>query len=141
MKIKQPALTTDTVILMDGKIVLIRRKNEPFRGKWALPGGFVDYGERVEDAAVREAKEETSLDVELTGLLGVYSAPDRDPRGHTVGVVYLAKPVGGELKAADDAAEIRLVSPEEPVDLAFDHGRIFTDAVDAMRKIGMLPAG
>lgn len=137
MPIKSPALTVDVVIAMDGKIVMIRRKNEPFKGMWALPGGFVDYGERVEDAARREAREETGLDVELIGLLGVYSDPNRDPRGHTVSVVYIAKPAGGELKAADDAAAVKLIGPDENSQLAFDHAAVVRDAVDAARRIGL----
>lgn len=139
MEFKQPSLTVDAVIVKDGKIVLIKRKNDPFKGMWALPGGFVDYGERVEDATIREALEETSLEVELLALLGVYSAPDRDPRRHTVGVIYIAKPVGGELKAADDAAEAKWHDPAEPVELAFDHGQIYADALNALKNIGLLP--
>lgn len=137
MPIKSPALTVDVVIAMDGKIVMIRRKNEPFKGMWALPGGFVDYGERVEDTARREAREETGLDVELIGLLGVYSDPNRDPRGHTVSVVYIAKPAGGELKAADDAAAVKLIGPDENSQLAFDHAAVVRDAVEAARRIGL----
>src|SRR5512139_1202444 len=93
-----PLLTVDTVIVYDGKLVLIRRKNPPFQGHFALPGGFVELGETVETAAVREAKEETGLDVELIRLLGVYSEPSRDPRGHTVSVIFLAMGEGN-LKA------------------------------------------
>lgn len=137
MPIKSPALTVDVVIAIDGKIVMIQRKNEPFKGMWALPGGFVDYGERVEDAARREAREETGLDVELIGLLGVYSDPNRDPRGHTVSVVYIAKPAGGELKAADDAAAVKLIGPDENSQFAFDHAAVIGDAVDAARRIGL----
>lgn len=138
MERKIPALTVDLVIPEEGKIVLIRRKNEPFKGKCALPGGFVDYGERVEDAAVREAREETSLDVELIGLLGVYSAPDRDPRGHTVSVVYIARRTGGELRGADDAAEARFVAPPDAADLAFDHDVILKDALDALKRLDLI---
>lgn len=138
MDFKRPAVTTDAVIVKEGKIVLIKRKNDPYKGMWALPGGFVDYGERVEDACVREALEETSLNVELLALLGVYSAPDRDPRGHTVGVIYIARPSGGELKAADDAAEAKWHDPAEPVELAFDHGQIYADALKALKNTGLL---
>jgi len=84
-------LTVDALILYDGKLVLIRRLNPPYENDFALPGGFVEVGETVEAAAVREAKEETGLDIELIKLLGVYSEPSRDPRGHTVTVCYLQK--------------------------------------------------
>jgi 8-oxo-dGTP diphosphatase len=138
MEIKSPALTVDAVIIIEGKFVLIQRKNEPFKGMWALPGGFVDRGERVEDAARREVKEETGLDVELIALLGVYSDPKRDPRGHTVSIVYLANPVGGKLEAADDAADAKFFGPEDDPDLAFDHAIILNDALEAAKRLNYL---
>ncbi|MBN2415868.1 NUDIX hydrolase [bacterium] len=120
-----PAPTVDIVIRYQDGIVLIKRKQYPFG--WALPGGFVDYGEDTVSAAVREAKEETSLDCEIIGLLGVYSNPQRDPRSHTISTVYVARG-RGELRAADDAAEARCFSLERiPSGLAFDHGTILAD--------------
>jgi len=132
-----PVPTVDLVIDIPGRgIVFIKRGNPPWG--WALPGGFVDYGETVETAAVREAKEETGLDVTLTGLLGVYSAPDRDPRGHTLSVVFTARAENPEdLKAGDDAAEIRVFAPNSPPDLAFDHSKIVADY--AARATGQNP--
>jgi len=122
-----PLLTVDTVIIYQGKIVLIRRKNPPFHGHFALPGGFVEVGETVETAAVREAKEETGLDVEIIKLLGVYSEPSRDPRGHTVSVIFLA--VGkGNLKAGSDASDTGLFGIDEIPELAFDHKKIIENA-------------
>jgi ADP-ribose pyrophosphatase YjhB (NUDIX family) len=128
---KQPALTVDVIIEMPATneerdaIVLIKRKNPPYG--WALPGGFVDYGETVEAAAIREAKEETSIDVELLKLLGVYSDPRRDPRGQTVSVVFIAKGRGG-LRASDDAADAALFTKSSlPAGLAFDHDKILRD--------------
>lgn len=107
------------------QVVLIRRKNPPYG--WALPGGFVDYGESLEAAAVREAREETSLEVSLKYLLGVYSDPDRDPRHHTLSAVYVAC-ARGEPRAADDAGEIGLYTRETlPGPLAFDHAAILED--------------
>jgi len=123
-----PLLTVDIVIeLIDrpGRpVVLIERKYPP--PGWALPGGFVDVGETLEAAAVREAKEETSLDVSLQLLLGNYSDPSRDCRGHTASAVYLAT-ASGEPLAADDARNVKLYDPYQLPALAFDHGRILRD--------------
>ena len=118
----------DVVIPSERGIVLVRRASDPFEGEWALPGGFVEVGETVEEAATREAAEETGLAIELARLIGVYSAPDRDPRGHNVSVAFLARVVGGDLVAASDAAEVAVLDPEA-VELAFDHRRIVADAM------------
>ncbi|VVB87983.1 ADP-ribose pyrophosphatase [uncultured archaeon] len=127
MKPVTPLLTVDTVIIYNEKIVFIRRKYPPFQGHFALPGGFVEVGETVETAAVREAKEETGLDVELVKLLGVYSDPARDPRGHMVTVCFLA--VGsGNLKAGSDAKDTGLFGITEIPELAFDHNKIIENA-------------
>jgi 8-oxo-dGTP diphosphatase len=127
-----PLIAADLIIRRhedeDGRILLIERLHPPHG--WALPGGFVDVGETVEQAAVREALEETRLEVSLEGLLGLYSDPERDPRGHTVSAVYLAS-ARGEPQAADDAAAVRWVDPAAPgVPLAFDHARILADYLD-----------
>jgi 8-oxo-dGTP diphosphatase len=125
---KTPALTVDIIIEMqdrpDVPVVLIERRFPPFG--WALPGGFVDVGERLEDAARREAKEETGLDVELTLLLGCYSDPARDPRGHTVSAVYVGRSEGVP-EARDDARNLKLFDPTRTPPLAFDHARIIQD--------------
>ena len=120
-----PAPTVDTIIELDGRIVLIERKNPPLG--LAIPGGFVDYGESVEEAAVREAWEETGLEVNLKFLVGVYSDPARDARMHTISTVFAAG-AQGTPEAGDDAVAIRLVDPEY-VDrpLCFDHERIIRD--------------
>jgi 8-oxo-dGTP diphosphatase len=137
---KTPSLTTCLVIELsdraDVPIVLIRRKHPPHG--WALPGGFVDVGERVEHAAVREAEEETALRVKLKILLGCYSDPTRDPRGHTASVAYVAE-AQGEPRAQDDAAGVAVFSPEAlPASLAFDHARILHDYL-IWREQGKLP--
>ncbi len=129
-KHRNPVPTVDIIIEVqreDGKkgIVLIKRKNPPYG--WAIPGGFVDYGESLEEAAVREAKEETSLDVQLEKQLYTYSDPARDPRQHTISTVFVAS-ARGKPKAEDDAQEIGIFTKEEiNFSLAFDHNRILTD--------------
>jgi 8-oxo-dGTP diphosphatase len=124
-----PKPTVDAVILEENSIVLVKRRNPPFKGMWALPGGFVESGETVEEAAVREAKEETGLTVEIIRLLGVYSDPKRDPRGPTVGTVFICKRINGELKADTDAKEVKEFSIRDLPPLAFDHAKIVSDAI------------
>ena len=123
-----PKLMVDVVVPTEEGVVLVRRGSGPFEGQWALPGGFVEVGETVEEAAVREAAEETGLAVELARLVGVYSDPGRDPRGHNVSVAFLARVLGGQLSASTDAAEVSVLDPGA-VDLAFDHRRIIDDAL------------
>ena len=123
-----PRLAADILISYpDGDIVLIKRGVEPFRGFWALPGGGVEVGETVEEAARREAKEETGLDIRLTGLAGVYSDPGRDPRGHCVSIVYRAEVTGGALGADTDAAEAIKTARWRDREYAFDHRQILED--------------
>lgn len=124
-----PVLTADAVILDPEKgIVLIRRGHPPFEGCWALPGGFVEVGESCADACVREAREETGLEVEPVALLGVFSRPDRDPRGHTVSAVFVCRAVGGRLAGGDDASDARWFSDLGGVELAFDHADVLATA-------------
>ena len=134
-----PSLAVDIVIELaqaPEQILLIERKYPPYG--WALPGGFVDVGESVEAAAVREAKEETSLDVTLIQLLSCYSNPDRDKRGHTVSIVFIAKS-DGTPKAADDAKFLKLWNVNQLPELAFDHQKIVNDYV-FYQQSGNLPA-
>ncbi len=122
---KNPLPTTDILIRYRGGIVLILRKNPPFG--WAIPGGFVDYGESLEAAAVREAREETGLDVRLTAQFHTYSAPERDPRFHTISTVFIADGEG-ELKAGDDAKETGIFNKNTlPENIVIDHGEILED--------------
>jgi 8-oxo-dGTP diphosphatase len=131
MEWRNPKPTVDTIIRIGEQIVLIRRRNPPIG--WALPGGFVDEWERVEDAAVREAREETELDVTLDELFYVYSDPSRDPRKHTITVVFTST-AEGEPVGADDAAEARLFSMNElPSDIVFDHAQILSHYKDFLR--------
>lgn len=122
---RNPLPTVDIIIEIGAGIVLIERRNPPFG--WALPGGFLDWGESVEACAVREAAEETSLVVRLKELFYVYSQPDRDPRHHTVTTVFIAAADGSPV-AADDAKRAGVFAPDRlPRPLAFDHGRILED--------------
>lgn len=137
---RTPLLTVDGVVLARDparpdapRVLLVKRKHDPFRGRWALPGGFVDVGEDPDAAVAREVAEETGL----TGLefeqFRVYGAPDRDPRGHTVSVVYVAEVDGTpEVRGGDDAAEAAWFPAERPPPLAFDHGLILADSIGAI---------
>ena len=124
MSFRNPTPTVDIIIFKNQKVLLIKRKNPPFG--WALPGGFVDEGETVEHAAIREAKEETGLDVTLDSLLYVYSDPSRDSRQHTLSIVFTASSTGTPL-AADDATDLGYFSLDELPELAFDHALIIAD--------------
>jgi 8-oxo-dGTP diphosphatase len=136
--IRTPLLAADAVILFEGGIVLVQRDRPPYAGSYALPGGFVEIGESVEAAAIREAREETGLEIELLGLVGVYSDPARDPRGHVVSAAFLA--LGrGRLQAGSDARAAGVYSRESLPPLAFDHQKIISDALarrEALCKAG-----
>ncbi|MDA2918416.1 NUDIX hydrolase [Desulfobacterota bacterium AH_259_B03_O07] len=127
---KKITLTVDPVIItQDKEIILVKRSFEPYKDHWAFPGGFVEYGETVENAAIREAKEETGLIVEIEKLIGVYSDPDRDPRGHFVTVCFLCRKVGGELTTSVETKEVKAFDKKEleSINLAFDHKKILKD--------------
>lgn len=139
---RNPTPTVDVVILMPGGadgedgVVLIERNNPPHG--WALPGGFVDVGETCEQAAVREMKEETGLDVILTGLLGVYSDPNRDPRQHTMSVVYTGVARNPQaLGAGDDAGQAKIFPLGQWPELAFDHVLIMKDFLSNYHRLNM----
>lgn len=126
---RTPSLAVDVLILLpDKSFILVRRSNPPFKGYWALPGGFVEYGETVEQAAIREAEEETGIKVELIRLIGVYSDPNRDPRGHVVSIAFLAKPLKLNLKSSDEVEEIGFFR-DVPDKIAFDHAKIIKDGL------------
>jgi len=119
-----PSVAVDGIVIHNGKLVAIRRRNEPFRGMPALPGGFVELGEATVDAVVREVREETGLETRVKRLVGVFSDPMRDPRGHVVSIVYELEPIGGRLKAGSDAAAIVHVNLSAVPGMAFDHNEI-----------------
>ena len=129
---KNPIPTVDTIIQRDSQILFVKRKRDPFKEHFVFPGGFVNEGEKVEDAALREVKEETSLSVELVDILGVYSDPSRDPRGHIMSTVFIGKISDNdknEAKAGDDAEAIQWIDLED-VDnkiFGFDHKTIISD--------------
>jgi 8-oxo-dGTP diphosphatase len=125
----RPMVTVDVVIVTTGakpRVLLIRRKNEPFAGRWAIPGGFIEMDESLEDAARRELREETGVRATRLTQLHTFGDPDRDPRGRVISVVYLARVNGARLKpkAADDAAEVGWHQLSRPPQLAFDHAQI-----------------
>lgn len=129
---KSPALTVDCVVFdRAGRLLLIRRARPPFKGRFALPGGFVDIGETVEAAALRELQEETGIEGKIFRLIGLYSDPKRDPRGHTVSAAFLARPRSTKVAGGDDAASAEFVEDWKSQKLAFDHNII---VVDAMRQ-------
>ncbi len=132
---KNPTPTVDAIIQWNSQILLVKRKKEPFKGYLVLPGGFVNEGERVEDAAKREIKEETSLDVEFVDILGVYSEPERDPRGHVMSTVFIGRITRSSDKvyamAQDDAAAIQWLNLGEVANkkLGFDHKKMISDYI------------
>jgi 8-oxo-dGTP diphosphatase len=126
---RNPALAVDVVVIESKKILLVKRGQPPHQGEWALPGGFVEYGETLEAAAKREVQEETGIAIDLGAILGAYSDPERDPRGHTVSVVFVGKMIGGQLQGGDDAADARWHNMNDlrEEQLAFDHGIVVQD--------------
>lgn len=124
---RHPFVTVDGLVPVDGKLVAVIRRNPPFQGMPALPGGFLELGETMEQGVVREVREETGLETRVLRLVGVYSDPTRDPRGHTVTAAYALERTGGELRAASDAKDIALLDPDRLPRMAFDHARIVAD--------------
>lgn len=131
---RNPVPTVDIILEEAGKLLMVRRRSEPFRGRLALPGGYINEGETAEAAAVREAKEETNVSIQPQAILGVYSDPDRDPRTHTLTTVFVGEIVSGLAKAGDDAASLEWIGPDrakvEGDAFAFDHARIILDYIE-----------
>ncbi len=129
-----PLLATDCVVVdPDRGVLMVRRKNPPYKGYLALPGGFVEIGETVEQAARRELAEETGMEATTLSLVGVYSKPDRDPRGHVCSVAFLANVERGEARAGDDAEAVAWIKKLDDVEIAFDHREIIADAFKLIR--------
>jgi 8-oxo-dGTP diphosphatase len=130
MEHRQPALAADCVVFdPQGRLLLIRRGNPPFQGQYALPGGFVEYGETTAQAAARELAEETGLRADELTMVGVYSNPARDPRQHVVSIAYLVRVADYVPRAGDDASHAAFVADWQRETLAFDHNRIVSDAL------------
>lgn len=122
-------LAADIVIIETGKVLLVKREAEPFRAMWVIPGGRIEENETIEECAVREAKEETGLEVELKKLIGIYSNPLRDPR-KTIAVAYLAKVIGGKLTPQPgEVSELKWFSVHNLPQLGFDHAKIISDSL------------
>jgi 8-oxo-dGTP diphosphatase len=134
----KPDLTADCVVVHEGDVLLIRRKKDPYKGQWALPGGYINKGEKSKDAAARELLEETGLVAEDLRYVGVYDAPNRDPRGWVVSHAYTCiDTTSRDILAGDDAAEAKWFSmaEAEAMPLAFDHNQILTDALDSLDSV------
>jgi len=134
MNFKNPKITVDGIIINNNEILLVKRKNKPFEGMWALPGGFVNYEEKTEEAVKREILEETGLQTKVYGLVGVYSDPNRDPRGHTITIVYKLDILNGKLRAGDDASDAKFLNINKLPDLAFDHKKIINNYLLRFKK-------
>ncbi len=133
--LRSPGLTVDCVVFdASDRLLLIRRANEPFRDRYALPGGFVEIGETVEAAALRELMEETGIGGRVEKLIGVYSDPTRDPRAHNISVAFLVTPIDLNATAGDDAAAAEFVADWRSASFAFDHARIVADARKLMGR-------
>ena len=137
-KYKNPGAATDIIIEKSGRILLVRRKEEPFKGKLQFPAGFVNYGETIEHAAKREVKEETGLNIRLLDILGVYSHPKRDPRGHVISTVFIAEIINGN-PTVNDKKEIESVAfydikKLKKKELAFDNFRMIQDYLRYKKK-------
>ena len=131
-----PSLAADAVVFdRAGNLLLIRRKNPPFKGRYALPGGFVEYGETAEAAALRELHEETGLRAKSPRLIGVYSNPKRDPRGHVISIAFLILVGNEKPKGGDDAQSAEFVAQWRGLKLAFDHNQIVADAQRLIKRV------
>ncbi len=127
-KTKSPILATDGIVLKGGKVLLTKREIDPFQGCWVLPGGHVEYGEKVEEAIKREMKEELGVPVKIKKLIGIYSDPKRDPRYHSVAVVFLLEKGKGKVHLNHEASEFKYFSLNDlPEKIGFDHRKVITD--------------
>ena len=133
-----PRITVDGIVINNQTILLIKRKNEPFKDHWALPGGFVEYGETTEHAVIREVHEETGVTTKINTIAGVYSDPQRDPRGHTISIVYVLDYIHGPVQSGDDAADARFFPLTALPALAFDHAQIVQESLKRLYN-GVLP--
>ena len=140
---KNPGHTVIIIIEKNDCLVIIKRNIDPYHGSLMFPGGFVEYNETVEHAAERESMEEAGVKIKLKEILGVYSDPKRDPRGHNISTVFIAKMIGGEMKAGDDAGEVYLMKSEDidTSQLGFDHALILGNYLKWKKKKGTYWSG
>ncbi|MEM7821417.1 MAG: NUDIX hydrolase [Candidatus Aenigmatarchaeota archaeon] len=135
IKVTRPTVpvAVDAVVIHRGRVLLLKRKTQPFKGSYALPGGFVIPGEKTKEACIREVKEETGLEVKILDLIGIYDSPNRDPRGHVISIAYFCKPIGNRVKARREAEEVDFFPIKEALklNLGFDHRKIL---IDIMRR-------
>jgi 8-oxo-dGTP diphosphatase len=137
MDIKTPYLAIDAVVIKNKKILLMKRRNEPFKDYWAIPGGFVERGETLKEAVKREALEETGLEVSPKKIIGVYDDPKRDSRGHVIALAFLCTPKGGKLRPQpEEVSDVKFFSVQEirKLKIAFDHRKIIKDGLKIMRR-------
>jgi len=126
---KVPIVAVEGIVIEDDKVAMIKRTSKAFQGYWAIPGGVLEYGERIEDCAVREVLEETGLEVKIKKLFGIYDDPNKDPRGHTVTIVFLCEKIGGELTINEEASEVKWFEKGNlPEKIAFNHREVLKDA-------------
>lgn len=130
----KPMASSDCVVIDNDRILLVKRATEPFNGYWCLPGGIMDNGESIEQTAMREVKEETGVKAKIVSLLGVYSKPGRDPRGTSVSVVFLMKPLKFTGKHDKEVSDVKFFPINKIPNLGFDHNRIVSDALKLLRK-------
>ena len=130
-----PMIVVDGILVKDGRICLVKRSTRPFKNYWALPGGFVEKGETLQHAIVREVFEETGLRAKVLGFVNIYDSPKRDPRGHAVSIAFLLKRTGGRMKTSNETSEVKFFPESKlPKNIAFDHRKIIEDALKACRR-------
>ena len=134
-----PMLVVDGILIENGKsglqVCLVKRSTGPFKNYWALPGGFVDKGETLQHAIVREVFEETGLRAKVLGFVNIYDSPKRDPRGHAVSIAFLLKRTGGRMKTSNETSEVKFFPESKlPKNIAFDHTIIIRDALEAYKR-------
>jgi len=131
---KVPLIAVDGVLFKDGSVLMVKRVQEPYKGYWAVPGGFVEYKEKLEHAIVREVKEESGLNVKTKGIVGIYADPNRDPRGHVISICFLLKLAGGKIKTSDETSDVKFFK-KLPGKISLDYRKMIKNAKKMVKKI------